>query len=138
MVAGILIVSALFWVRTPSILPSALARGSAAGFNVLLITLDTTRADRLGCYGYTRAETPVLDALAADGIRFDDAVSPVPITLPAHATIFTGLAPPNHGARNNGEYVLTAKHLTLAELLRTNGYETSAFISAVVLDARFG
>ena len=138
MVAGVLIASALLWVRSPSVLPRVFARGSAAGFNVLLITLDTTRADRLGCYGYPRAETPALDALAAEGIRFDDAVSPVPITLPAHATILTGLDPPNHGARNNGEYHLAADHVTLAELLRTNGYETAAFISAFVLDARFG
>ena len=69
--------------------------------SVLLVTLDTTRADRLGCYGYEDASTPNLDRLAAEGVRFDDAVSPTPLTLPSHATIFTGLAPRRHGVRNN-------------------------------------
>lgn len=123
---------------TRSGLPEQLTTGSAAGFNVLVITLDTTRADRLGCYGYGAAETPVLDALAAEGIRFTDAVTVVPVTLPAHATIFTGLDPPNHGVRNNGEFRLGAGHATLAEVLGNEGYETAAFVSAFVLDARFG
>lgn len=126
-------------VQSPrSGLPQQLTTGSAAGFNVLVITLDTTRADRLGCYGYGAAETPVLDALAAEGVRFSDAVTVVPVTLPAHATIFTGLDPPNHGVRNNGEFRLTADHPTLAEILGDKGYETAAFVSAFVLDARFG
>ncbi len=112
--------------------------GSAAGHNVLIITLDTTRADRLGCYGYAGAETPALDSLAAEGIRFDDAVTSAPVTLPSHATIFTGLDPPNHGVRNNGEFPLDSRHVTLAEVLGDQGYDTAAFISAFVLDARFG
>jgi len=118
--------------------PEQLTSGSARGLNVLVISLDTTRADRLGCYGYDGAETPTLDALAAGGIRFDDAVTAVPVTLPSHATIFTGLDPPRHGVRHNGEYCLEADSETLAELLRSNGYETAAFVSAFVLDARFG
>ncbi len=117
---------------------SALASGSAAGFNVVVVTLDTTRADRLGCYGYRGAETPVLDRLAAEGIRFDDAVSSVPLTLPAHTSIFTGLDPQNHGVRNNGEYRVDASLTTLAEVLQGQGYDTAAFVSAFVLDARFG
>ncbi len=129
---------ALLAPSTRSGLPEQLTTGSAAGFNVLVITLDTTRADRLGCYGYGAAETPVLDALAAEGVRFTDAVTAVPVTLPAHATIFTGLDPPNHGVRNNGEFRLGAGHTTLAEVLGDQGYETAAFISAFVLDARFG
>ena len=118
--------------------PAELVSGSASGANVLLITLDTTRADRLGCYGYEAAETPNLDALAASGIRFDDAVTVVPVTLPAHATIMTGVDPPKHGVRHNGEYRLELGRATLAELLERAGYETAAFISAFVLDARFG
>jgi len=118
--------------------PTQLTPGSAAGLNVLLITLDTTRADHLGCYGYDAAETPVLDAIAAEGVRFHDAVTTVPITLPAHATILTGLDPPNHGVRDNGEYSLDAEKETLAEILRGAGYETAAFVSSYVLNARFG
>lgn len=76
--------------------------------------------------------------MATAGIRFDDAVTVAPITLPAHATIMTGLDPPHHGVRHNGEYRLDEKHETLAELLRSNGYQTAAFVSAFVLDGRFG
>ncbi len=78
--------------------------GAARGFNVALITLDTLRADRVGCYGYDRVRTPALDSLAAAGVRFTDAVTPAPMTLPAHATIHTGKYPPGHGARDNGTY----------------------------------
>lgn len=118
--------------------PESFTSGAARGFNVLVITLDTTRADRLGCYGHAGAQTPHLDGLAAEGIRFADAVTVAPITLPAHATIFTGLDPPQHGVRDNGEFELSAAHTTLAEMLEALGYETAAFVSAFVLDARFG
>lgn len=113
-------------------------RGAAAGYNILLITLDTTRADRIGCYGYAKAQTPVLDGVAARGLRFTDAIATAPVTLPSHATIFTGLYPPNHGARSNSEYQLSPTPVTLAERLRDAGYDTAAFVSAFVLDARFG
>lgn len=112
--------------------------GSAADFNVALVTLDTTRADRLGCYGYERAETPVLDRLAKEGVRFADAVSPAPLTLTAHASILTGLDPHHHRVRHNGQYRLDPSQATLAEVLRNRGYDTAAFVSAFVLDARFG
>ncbi len=118
--------------------PGNLDHGSASGFNVLLITLDTTRADRLGCYGYSDAETANLDALASSGIRFNDAVTTAPVTLPAHASIFTGLYPPNHGVRNNGEFRVHEEKVTLAEVLRGRGYETVAFVASFVVDARFG
>jgi arylsulfatase A-like enzyme len=118
--------------------PAALVPGSAAGASIVLITLDTTRADRLGAYGYSRAETPTLDRLAREGARFDDAVSPAPMTLPAHASILTGLDPDHHGARHNGLYRLDESKRTLAEILSENGYETAAFVSGFVLDARYG
>ena len=118
--------------------PATLAPGAAAGFNVLVLTLDTTRADHLGCYGKADAETPAIDGLAADGVRFADAVTVAPVTLPSHATIFTGLTPPSHGIRDNSEYKLAPRHVTLAETLGEAGYETAAFLSAFVLDARFG
>ena len=92
----------------------ALARRPAQP-NVLLITLDTTRADRLGSYGYAAAATPHLDRLAAAGVRFAQAVSPAPLTLPAHASLITGRNPFAHGVRNNGYFVLPADVPTLAE-----------------------
>jgi len=114
------------------------SNGDAAGFNLLLITLDTTRQDRLGCYGYPEARTPVIDGLAARGVRFEDAVSSSPVTLPSHATLLTGLYPPTTGVRDNGLYRLAAEHQTLAERLVQEGYRTAAFIGCFVLDARFG
>lgn len=118
--------------------PTVPAPGVAAGHNLLLVTLDTTRADHLGAYGDPRAETPNLDRLAAGGLRFTDAVTPVPMTLPAHATLLTGLDPPGHGVRINGRFVLGAEHETLAEALQRAGYQTAAFVSSFVLDSRFG
>lgn len=116
------------------------APGSApgSGSSVLLVTIDTLRADRLGCYGYAAAETPHLDALAAAGVRVDPVTTAVPVTLPAHATLFTGLVPPNHGVRHNGTFRLAAVHTTLAERLSAAGYATGAFVGAYVLDSRYG
>ena len=111
---------------------------SAQRDNILLITLDTTRADRIGAYGYARARTPRLDRLAAEGVRFDAAFSPAPITLPAHASIFTGLYPFEHGVRNNGNFYLEERFETLATTLQKYGYQTGAFVSAFVLDRRYG
>jgi arylsulfatase A-like enzyme/Flp pilus assembly protein TadD len=112
--------------------------GAAAGFNLLLITVDTLRADRLGCYGYPQAETPVIDRLSRPGILFDSATAAAPITLPSHATIMTGLHVPTHGVRNNGTFRLADEHRTLAEELRDRGYQTAAFVGAYVLDGHFG
>jgi arylsulfatase A-like enzyme/Flp pilus assembly protein TadD len=106
--------------------------------NVLLITLDTTRADRLGSYGYAGARTPHLDQLAREGVRFDHVASVAPITLPSHASIFTGLFPFEHGVRNNGNFYLAESHPTLATRLKQAGYRTGAFVSSFVLDRRYG
>ena len=106
--------------------------------NLLLISLDTTRADRLGCYGYEKASTPALDALAADGVRFAHAVSSIPLTLPSHATLLTGLYPPEHGLHFNTSGVLAGEIETLAEVLQDHGYRTGAFVSAFVLDSSYG
>jgi len=116
-----------------------LPRGVSAGdLNVLLITLDTTRADHLGVYGDKTAATPNLDRLGQDGIVFDQAVTTAPLTLPAHTTIFTGLLPPRHGVRDNGGYVLDPKHETLAHTLKNAGWQTGAFVGAFVLDGKWG
>ena len=112
--------------------------GAAKGFNIAIITLDTLRADRVGCYGYDRVRTPAMDSLAAAGVRFADAVTPAPMTLPAHCSILTGKYPPAHGARDNGTFRLVAEEQTLAEHLQAEGYATAAFIAAFVLEARYG
>ena len=134
------VVVVLYGWRAPSSdhLSDLVKPRSAAGFNVLLVTLDTVRPDHLGCYGYDLAETPTIDGLAACGVQFDDAVTPVPVTLPSHATMLTGLYPPNHGVRDNGLFQLAPEHVTLAETLKTQGYETAAFVACFVVDAVFG
>ncbi len=112
--------------------------GSLAGCNVLLVTLDTTRADRLGCYGNEEIQTPTLDRLAAEGVIFSQALASSPTTLPSHASIMTGLYPYRHGARVNGVFHLDESEVTLAEVLSDRGYATAAIISAFVLDRRYG
>ena len=106
--------------------------------NVLLITLDTTRADHIGCYGYAAARTPTLDALARDGALFESCITPTAYTLPSHSSIMTGLYPPAHGVRINGEAALPDTNITLAERLAAKGYRTGAFVGAFVLDGRWG
>ncbi|WP_010586870.1 sulfatase [Schlesneria paludicola] len=106
--------------------------------NLLFVTLDTTRADRLGCYGYRLAKTPFLDQLAARGVVFENAYTAVPITLPSHATMFTGLMPPEHGLRINGTNQLPEDVTTLAQVLQRRGYRTGGFVSSLVLESRFG
>ncbi|MEO8678554.1 MAG: sulfatase-like hydrolase/transferase [Vicinamibacterales bacterium] len=105
--------------------------------NILLITLDTTRADRLGAYGYGRAQTPGLDRLAREGVLFEQARTATPTTLPAHVSLFTGRYPASHGVRNNG-VPLGDRVATLASALHDGGYRTAAFVSSFVLDRRFG
>lgn len=106
--------------------------------SILLITLDTTRADYLGCYEGQPAHTPTLDSLAAAGFRFTQAITPVPITRPAHASMMTGLNPTRHGVRDNGAFHLSPSIPVLADQLQKNGYQTRAFISAFVLARQFG
>lgn len=109
-----------------------------AQLNVLLITLDTTRWDRIGAYGDSAAATPNLDRLASEGVLFERTIAPAPLTLPAHSTMFTGLLPPRHGVRDNGGYVLDPSNKTLASALKDAGRQTGAFVGAFVLDGKFG
>jgi len=102
--------------------------------DVYLITIDTLRADHVGCYGYKEVETPALDALANDGVRFAHAFTHSPITNTSHATILTGLLPSAHGVTDFG-VPLSPQHVTAAELLNAHGYQTAAFIGAVILDS---
>jgi arylsulfatase A-like enzyme/Flp pilus assembly protein TadD len=106
--------------------------------SLVLLTLDTTRADSIGCYGAARAATPNLDALAARGTRYARALTSSPLTFPAHCSLMTGLDPPFHGVRDNGTAILPSSLPTLATVLRARGYATGAFVSSRVLDRRFG
>ena len=132
------------WIRILLLAALAVSLGSCEGprdsptGNLLLITVDTLRADHVGAYGATAVATPVLDGLAAEGLLFEQAVASVPITLPSHATILTGLDVPHHGVRHNGLFVLDDQFETLAELLYKRGYQTAAFTGAFVLDERYG
>ena len=123
-----------------SLIVFALNCGGPAGPapNLILITLDTTRADHLGCYGHAQALTPTLDSLASAGMLCERTITTVPLTLPAHATILTGLSPLKHGIQDNGTFVLAENFTTIAEYLQAAGYQTGAFVSAFVLSDAYG
>ncbi len=106
--------------------------------NVVLISIDTCRADYLGCYGYPRPITPNIDAVAEEGILFENAITPVPITLPAHCSMLTGLNPLHHQIHDNLGYKLSSASTTLAEIMSRHGYKTAAVIGSFVLNSQFG
>ncbi len=106
--------------------------------NVLLITIDTLRADRLGCYGSQDPKTPNIDKLAERGVVFSRAFANTSTTLPSHANILLGTTPNHHGVHENLNFIVSQELLTLAEHLRNNGYSTGAFVGAYPLDSRFG
>ncbi len=101
--------------------------------NVVVVTIDTLRPDRLGCYGYSKIETPNLDRLARKGVLFEHAVSQVPITPPSHASIFTGTYPTVHQVRSLGGFSLDSSHLTLATILQQKGWQTAAFVGSTAV-----
>lgn len=111
--------------------------GDKSNANILLITVDTLRADRLKCYRYPRASTPVIDQLAAEGFRFERAYAQVPLTLPSHYSILSGTYPFTHGVRDNSQLVKNGPPL-VSEVLQRNGYRTGAFVASFILDSRFG
>jgi len=117
--------------------PGLRSAGSYKDYNVLLVTMDTTRADHLPMYGYKNVKTPNLDRLASDSFVFEDAVSQVPLTLPSHTSIMTGRLPIGHGVRDNAGFFLDPGETTLAEELKGLGYSTAAFVSAFVLDSKW-
>jgi arylsulfatase A-like enzyme len=127
---------ALAWALLGT-LASACVPGASVE-RVVLVTIDTLRADHLGCYGGRWVATPSIDALAERGVRFETAISPAPLTLPAHATLMTGLDPPRHGVHNNSTFRLDGGFPTLAERMRERGLATAAFVGAVVLDRQYG
>jgi arylsulfatase A-like enzyme/tetratricopeptide (TPR) repeat protein len=110
---------------------------SNRNWNVVLISIDTLRADHVGAYGYRKSVTPHLDQLAKEGVLLQHVYTPIPLTLPAHTSLLTGEYPTNHGVRDNGE-ALPDSVPTLGQHLRGLGFHTAAFVSAFVLDRRFG
>jgi len=136
--AGLAILGAVALVCSCGRGQAALRTGQARGANVLLVTIDTLRKDRVGAFGDRQGLTPALDRLAAEGIRYTRAFSHVPMTLPAHTSILTGLTPRRHGVRNNTTFRLDDRVPTLATILKSTGYRTGAFVGAFVLDGRFG
>jgi choline-sulfatase len=128
------LIAAIFWKMGSD--PEV---GQEAGFkNLLLVTFDTTRADHIGCYGHSAASTVNLDRMAKNGVLLERCFSTAPITLPSHTSILTGNQPFRHGARNNGTHFVPEEAVTMAEVLREDGFATGAVISAFVLDSRFG
>jgi len=142
--AGLLMIGALLWVfldmgKDPAARVGKFWKKSGVTKpNIILMTLDTTRADHLACYGYPNVRTPNLDALARRGVLFEQAATAAPLTLPAHSTIMTGMYPTYHGVRVNGNTALSDEQTTVAEVLSARGYRTGAFIGAFVLDGRWG
>ena len=132
-----------WWVsRRPARAMSGVDLGRPAGdartLNLLVITLDTTRADRIGAYGCHDIETPAIDRLAREGVLFEQTMAVAPLTLPAHCSIFTSRFPPEHGVRDNGGFFLSPQQLTLATYLKRRGFRTGAVVAAYVLDGRWG
>jgi arylsulfatase A-like enzyme/Flp pilus assembly protein TadD len=128
---ALLVVGFLVWM------PAASAASNSEP-NVIVITVDTLRADHLGCYGYKKIRTPNIDALAADGARFERAYTAVPVTLPSHTVMFTGTYPLLNGMHDFAANKLGATQPTLASVLKEHGYATAAVIGSAVLDSRFG
>lgn len=128
----VLVIAALFLLMKPKTLPRD------PGLSVLLISIDTLRADALGVYGNRRVQTPWIDRLAREGVRFEQAHAHNVVTLPSHANILSGQYPLTHTVRDNTGFRFPADQETIATLLKARGYDTAAFVSAFVLDSRFG
>ncbi len=126
------------WSRLGSLLPQALPQARDPKLSVLLISIDTLRADALGAYGNARARTPWIDRLASAGVRFDAAYAHNVVTLPSHVNMLTGRHPFEHGVRDNNGFRVPRDTPTLATLLQPGGHRSGGFVSAFVLDERFG
>jgi len=130
--AGIIIIAVGVWLLWRFVTPAQDIR------TILLISIDTCRADHLSCYGYPRQTTPNIDALAAEGILFENTITTIPLTLPAHCSMLTGTIPPRHGVHDNQDYRLDEANITLAEILKDADFTTGAAVSTVVLESKFG
>ena len=123
------------WLVTTASFAAKPVQKKASQPDIFLITIDTLRADHVHCYGYDKIETPALDRMAKDGVRFTQAFTPSPITNTSHTTILTGLLPSTHGVTDFA-VPLAETHPTWAELLKKRGYHKAAFIGAVILDSK--
>ncbi len=137
-VIGVLILFALYRIIPKGHFKKSYFLRKSSGLNIILISVDTLRADRLRCYGFGMIETPNIDRLAEEGILFEDCYSHTPLTLPSHCSILTGTLPLYHRIRDNGGFVLDEKQMVVSELLKKKGFKTSAFVSAFVLDSKWG
>ena len=135
---GLILVALIAWLVERRAAQPPIQSGACAGCNLLLITIDTLRADRVGAFGGPANLTPTLDRLAAGGLLLTRTYAAAPLTLPSHTSILTAVSPPVHGVRTNGLFRLGPKLPTLATVLKNAGYRTGAFVGAFVLDARFG
>jgi len=127
----LVVVGAVWFFCSPGASPREIRR-------VILISIDTCRADYLSCYGYPRKITPNIDVIAKEGIVFENALTPIPLTLPAHSSMLTGTYPLYHGVHDNLDHVLAESNVTIAEILREQGYITGAIVSTFILDGQFG
>src|SRR5882762_965366 len=127
-----------FFLIVVSAAPAAAQTPEKSPPNVVLITIDTLRADHLGCYGYQKIKTPNIDGLAADGARFTRAFTAVPVTLPSHTVMLTGTYPMLSGMHDFSANKLSPQQPTLATVLKQSGYATGAVVGSAVLDSRFG
>lgn len=107
-------------------------------YNFILISVDTLRADRIGCYGFNDISTPTMDLFASKGIKFENCIAQTPLTLPSHTSLLTGTYPTFHGVRDNGGFLVPEQLTTLAELFKDAGYQTAAFVASYVLDSKWG
>src|ERR1700716_3340088 len=129
---------AFLWIASLLLICPGLLAESKPALNVVIITVDTLRPDHLGCYGYKQIRTPNIDALAADGVRFERAYTAVPVTLPSHTVIFTGTYPTFSGMHDFAGNKLGSNQPTLAAVMKEHGYVTGAVVASAVLDSRFG
>jgi len=131
-----LALAAALWIILP--LRGICRQGASRLPNLVVITIDTLRADHLECYGYKSIKTPRINELAADGVLIEKAYTPIPLTLPSHASIFTGTYPLFHGVRDFTGFTLSKDRTTLATMLKSAGYSTGAVVGSAVLEARWG
>ena len=127
----LVVVGAVWFFCSPGVSPREIRR-------VILISIDTCRADYLSCYGYPHKITPNIDVIAQEGILFTNTLTPMPLTLPAHSSMLTGTYPLYHGVHDNIDHVLAESNVTIAEILREHGYTTGAIVSTFILDGQFG
>jgi arylsulfatase A-like enzyme/Flp pilus assembly protein TadD len=135
---AIVVMGALFAKGSPNLYDSPAGGAGAKRLNLLLITIDTLRPDRLSCYGSRRLKTAAIDGLAAKGVLFSRAFAQATTTLPSHTNIMLGMDPLRHGVHDNANFRVGQEHVTLAEHLKANGYATGAFVGGFPLDSRFG